>query len=304
MSQNPFAKLFLLTSLSLVFVSSVPAEEIPPRVAILGDSITFDGRWPTRVESALRGTNLFADAEIINFGLGSETVSGLSEPNHAGGRFPRPCLFERLDRILDAYKPTLVLACYGMNDGIYLPLDPARAKAYEDGILKLKSAVEKRGATIVFITPPLHNADKPSTDTQRYDAVLDHYAEWLVARRADGWNVIDIRPELKRDVAQAKEENPSFIYAKDGVHPDEQGHVFIATSVCRQLWPIWKLPGDPKVAAPEAMLILTQRNKLLKLAWLTHTKHIRPGVPAGLPLEEAKSQAAKLLTDYQKAIPK
>jgi hypothetical protein len=47
-------------------------------------------------------------------------------------------------------KPTLVLACYVMNDGIYLPLDPARAKAYEDGILKLKSAVEKRGANTVF----------------------------------------------------------------------------------------------------------------------------------------------------------
>jgi hypothetical protein len=49
---------------------------------------------------------------------------------------------------------------------------------------------------------------------------------------------------------------------------------------------------------------LTRRNKLLKLAWLTHTKHIRPGVPAGLPLEEAKSQATKLLADYQKAISK
>ncbi len=296
--------LLLLTSLTLAFVSSLRAEEATPRVAILGDSITFDGRWATRVESALRGSPRFADAEIVNFGLSSETVSGLSEPNHAGGKFPRPPLFERLDRILDAYKPTLLLACYGMNDGIYLPLDPARTQAYQDGILKLKSAVEKHGATIVFITPPLHNADKPSTDPQRYDAVLDHYAEWLVARRAEGWSVIDIRPDLRRDVAQAKQENPGFVYAQDGVHTGEQGQVFIATSVYRQLWPLWKLPGEPQVAAPEAMQILTQRSQLLKLAWLTHTKHTRPGVPAGLPLDEAKAQAAKLLTDYQKTTAK
>jgi lysophospholipase L1-like esterase len=300
--KNPFSKLLLLASLTLSFISSLRAEEAVPRVAILGDSITFDGRWATRVESTLRGTPRFADAEIVNFGLSSETVSGLSEPNHSGGKFPRPDLFERLDRILDAYQPTLVLACYGMNDGIYLPIDPARSKAYEDGIFKLKSAVEKHGATIVLITPPLHNADKPSTDPQRYDAVLDHYAERLVARRTEGWSVIDIRPDLKRDVAKAKQETPGFVYAKDGVHPDEQGHEFIATSICRQLWSMWKLPGDPKVAAPEALQILTKRNQLLKLAWLTHTKHTRPGVPAGLPLEEAKTQAAKLLAEYQKTI--
>ena len=272
-----------------------------PRVAILGDSITFDGRWATRVESALRSTPQFADAEIVNFGLGSETVSGLSEQGHAGGKFPRPCLFERLDRILDAYDPTLVLACYGMNDGIYQPLDPQRFKAFQDGVTRLKEAVEKRGGAIIFITPPLHNADKPSADPQRYDAALDAYAEWLAARRNDGWSVIDIRPDLKRDVAGAKLENPGFIYANDGVHPGDHGHAFIAASICRQLWPLWNLPGDPQIAGPEGRAILAQRANLLKLAWLTKTRHLRPGVPAGLPLDEAKSQAAKLLTDYRAA---
>jgi len=36
-----------------------------------------------------------AGFEILNLGLPSETVSGLSEPNHAGGAFPRPDLHER-----------------------------------------------------------------------------------------------------------------------------------------------------------------------------------------------------------------
>ncbi len=290
----------LVRSLSLLFIC-LGAHAATPRVAILGDSITYGGRWATRVESALRGTPQFADAEIVNFGLGSETVSGLSEPGHASGQFPRPCLHERLGRILEAYKPTLVLACYGMNDGIYQPLDSARTKAYQDGCLKLKEAVEKSGAAIVFITPPLHNADKPSTDPNRYDAVLDAYGQWLVSQHARGWNVIDIRPDLKREVAEAKQANPAFVYAADGVHPGNDGHDFIAASICKQLWPILKLPGSPQFAQGDALAILLKRNELLKLAWLTKTRHIRPGIPAGLPLDQAETQAAKLMDDYRNA---
>ena len=287
--------LFLLT---IPIVCGAPADSLP-RVAILGDSITHHGGWPTRVESAMRGTPRFADAEIVNFGLGSETLSGLSEPGHAGGSFPRPCLHERLGRILDEFRPTLVLACYGMNDGIYLPLDETRMKAWQDGALRLKSEGENRGARVVFITAPLYQADKPSNDPNRYDAVLDAQARWLVSRRADGWQVIDIRPDLELAVAAAKQENPAFVYAADGIHPGDQGHAFIAESVCKQLWQIEKLPGTPKFATSEPLEILKKRNDLLKLAWLTKTRHKRPGIPAGLPLDQANAEAAKLMEQYR-----
>ena len=273
-------------------------DAVPPRIAILGDSITYDGRWATLVESALRATPEFAKAEIVNFGLPSETVSGLSEEGHAGGAFPRPCLHERLDRILDAFEPDLVLACYGMNDGIYLPPDATRFKAYQDGILKLKSAVEARHARVIFITAPLHNADIPSQDPQRYDAVLDQQAAWLLARRADGWQVIDIRPDLKKDVAAAKLQHPDFLYSKDNVHPEEGGHRFIAEAICTQLWTILKITGTPQYTGAAAQTILGQRHEILKLAWLTKTRHKRPGIQAGLPMDEAKTQASKLLRHY------
>ena len=71
--------------------SLTSAGAAPERIAILGDSITYDGRWPTRVEAALLATPDFADAEIVDLGIGSETVSGLSEPNHArAGNFLAP----------------------------------------------------------------------------------------------------------------------------------------------------------------------------------------------------------------------
>jgi pimeloyl-ACP methyl ester carboxylesterase/lysophospholipase L1-like esterase len=272
------------------------------RVAFLGDSITYDGRWPALVESALRATPQFADADLVNFGLPSETVSGLSEEGHAGGQFPRPCLHERLERVLHAFEPTLVLACYGMNDGIYLPADQARLKAFQDGILKLKSAVEKQGARIIFITPPLYRADKPADDPNRYDTVLDGYADWLVSRRSAGWQVVDIRPPLKQAVAQAKAAHATFIYAGDGVHPGDDGHRFIAQAVCAGLWPLLNLSGSPHFAEGSALKILKHRQDLLRDAWLSKTRHLRPGLPAGLPLEQARDKAAPLLADYRAAI--
>ena len=148
------------TTLFLCLLSSATFAAQPARIAFLGDSITYDGRWPALVESALRATPQFADADIVNFGLPSETVSGLSEAGHADGAFPRPCLHERLDRVLAAFEPTLVLACYGMNDGIYLPPDQSRLEAFQKGLLRLKSAVERQGARIIFITPPLYKPAK------------------------------------------------------------------------------------------------------------------------------------------------
>lgn len=289
-----------LFSLVLTILSTLLLHAAPPRVAILGDSITYAGRWPTLVESALRGTPAFAEAEIVNFGLSSETVSGLSENGHAGGKFPRPDLHERLDRILNGFQPTHVLACYGMNDGIYLPLDETRQKAFQEGVQRLKTAVEKRGAKLVCITAPLHAGDRPSDDPKRYDAVLDAQAAWLLAQK--DWQVIDIRPDLRKSVVEAKQTNPAFVYAGDNVHPGPQGHDFIAASVTRQLWTLWALPGKPVMAEGAAFETLSKRSALLKHAWLTKTRHLRPGVPAGLPLEQAEAQAAQLLLDYQKPL--
>ena len=184
----------LLALLLLLLAPLCPAAE--SRIIFLGDSITYDGRWAARVEAALRSLPDYEDAEIINLGLGSETASGLSEPGHAGGKFPRPCIHERLGRILDKCPPTLVIACYGMNDSIYLPQDEARMQAYMDGMTRLKKKVEERAARIIFVTPPLNRPDQPPGDAHYYDKVLDAQAAWLVTNRALGWEIIDIRPDL------------------------------------------------------------------------------------------------------------
>ena len=91
------------------------------RVLFLGDSITYSGQYVELIEAYFVTRFPKRQIEFLNLGLPSETVSGLSEPGHAGGAFPRPDLHERLARVLEKTKPDVVIACYGMNDGIYLP---------------------------------------------------------------------------------------------------------------------------------------------------------------------------------------
>src|SRR6267154_2400842 len=91
------------------------------RVIFLGDSITYSGQYVDDLEMVLRNASSGAGFEFLDLGLPSETVSGLTEPGHANGSFPRPNLHDRLPRLLEVKRPDLVIACYGMNDGIYYP---------------------------------------------------------------------------------------------------------------------------------------------------------------------------------------
>jgi lysophospholipase L1-like esterase len=68
------------------------------RICVLGDSITYDGRWVSALSAWMEAKGL--TGELIAVGLPSETCSGLSEEGHAGGQFPRPDVHERLSRVL------------------------------------------------------------------------------------------------------------------------------------------------------------------------------------------------------------
>ena len=83
------------------------------RILFLGDSITYAGEYISWFDAWLVSQELANRAVVINAGLPSETVSGLSEAGHAGGQFPRPDLAERLTRVLNATQPDLVFAAMG-----------------------------------------------------------------------------------------------------------------------------------------------------------------------------------------------
>jgi len=278
---------------------AVPADTLlkAQRIAILGDSITHGGDWVAELIAWMERTG--TEAEVIDMGLPSETVSGLSEDGHAGGKFPRPDLFERLDRVLRVVRPDVVLACYGMNCGIYQPLDDARFAKFKAGIERLHDTAAKTGATIIHLTPPVYDKrpDKPGpAGDADYDAVLDAYSKWLVSKRVDGWLVIDVHGPMKEMLAAARAKDPAAVFAPDTVHPDAQGHWAICRAVLRGLGDDSLAAADRPAALEPFLPEVTQRMQLLRDAYLSAAGHLRPGMKAGLPIAEAEAKA-RLLTE-------
>lgn len=51
--------------------------------------------------------------------------------------------------------------------------------------------------------------------------------------------------------------------------------------------------------AKQLVTLITTRQNILRDAWLTATKHNRPGLPVGLPLKEAQVKADELMLEIK-----
>ncbi len=269
------------------------------RVVFLCDSITYSGAYVETIEAYFVTRFPEREVEFINVGLPSETVSGLSEDGHAGGQFPRPDLHERLDRVLAQLKPDQVVACYGMNDGIYLPFDEGRFAKYREGIQRLRDKCVAAGAKILHVTPPTF--DEVKGGHPGYGNTLDRYSDWLLTKRADGWDVVDLHGPMNRYLAEQRAKDPSFFLAGDGVHCGDVGHWIIARQILLHLGAnAVAVMEDPKAMLAqhpngEALLkLIQQRQRMMKDSWLTAIGHKRPGMSKGLPLADAQTKAAEL----------
>jgi lysophospholipase L1-like esterase len=304
-NMNTFLKIAVVCAVQL-FCVSVRADIFPTnvtRVVFLGDSITYGGFYVRDLIAYQRTHSPKRQIEFINIGLPSETTCGLSEPGHAGGKFPRPDLHERLARALSKTKPDLVLACYGMNDGIFLPLDPERFAAFQKGMSRFHETVEKSGAQIIHITPPIF--DETKGGHAGYAAVLDRYSEWLVGQRTHGWKIIDLHGPMKEKLVDERKTDSSFAFGRDGVHPDEVSHWLMAKIILKNLGAadIETYTNAAQLLSTSArqqqLLDLIQRQMVvLRDAWLTDIGHKRPLAP-GLPLPKAQAKAEELEKEIQ-----
>ena len=257
------------------------------KILFLGDSITYGGEYVVFFERWLRVNHPELNPEILNQGIPSETISGLSEPGHLRHGFPRPDLHERLERTLEALQPDLVIACYGINCAIYQPLDAERFTKYKQGIRLLKKKVEARGARIIFMTPPVY--DKPGPDFD-YDEVMAVYSKWLVGKRGEGWQVIALHAVMKEQLRKKREQNPRFKYSRDGVHPGAEGHELMAQQIIDFFATKPPLQDPHPNAYGRMMMFLRERMRVMRDAWLTEIGHKRP-MKKGKPLTEARKIA-------------
>jgi lysophospholipase L1-like esterase len=284
----------------------VPLENIH-RIVFLGDSITQAGDYVVDFECYLIAHGIHA--EVINLGLGSETATDLTEVENADHKqkygFGRPFVGERLDRALRATKPDLLIACYGMNDGGSLPTDDTGTKRYAAAITHLRDAALKAGAKcVVLCTPPVQDA-KGNKAMAFHDTNLTRYSDWLLSKRADGWDVVDFHGAMRKALADRRAKDPHFQFAGDGVHPGREGHWLIAGCIIHDFLG-GKLDGINsaehlfKSHGAEIRSLVHKRMSILFAAWMTKIGHKRPGVPGypgvttGMSIEEANAEAKKI----------
>ncbi len=216
-------KLFFTLILLFVIPTPLLAQPAPSvdtlanqKIVFLGDSITQSGAYITFADYHLQKLHPDKKFDVYPLGLSSETLAGLSEPNHANGAFPRPCLFERLGRLLDKLKPDVIVACYGINDGIYLPLDDQRFAAFKAGVHNLIDQSKAAGVKEIFLlTPPIYDIITKG-DEFNYDSVMTAYSDWEKTLDLPHVHVIDLHSAMRK--ARATRAHP---FSRDHVHPDD-----------------------------------------------------------------------------------
>lgn len=250
--------------LGVVIAGSAAAEdakaEQPAKTTILflGDSITRAGGYVRNIGAALNSQIPSNSWNVVNHGRNSETLSGLSELDHPG---PRPCVLARIDAELAETKPAWVVACYGINDGIYHPFSEKRLAAYQAGVEAFIKKVQGAGAKVILMTAPPYGftgplpegaddkakeavVEKASVEAeaevvkeparygykrpfQYYDFVMARYAKWLVTLngRKDVW-VVDLRETM---VPKVKES-----HGRDAIHPNGYGHALMAEAFMKR----------------------------------------------------------------------
>lgn len=259
------------------------------KTVFLGDSITQAGGYVTFASYYLEKLYPQKQFDIYGLGLSSETLSGLSEEGHAGGKFPRPCLFERLGRLLEKVKPDVVFACYGINDGIYQPLDDARFTAFKSGVTNLIGRCQSAGVKeIILITPPIFDATSKPGEFN-YDSVMTEYAAWETTLKIPGVRVADLHTAMRK-ARDARTE----VFSNDHVHPGDEGHLLMAKTALAAIG----------VQIPDEQLATIQVDPLFKQVdllrrhrsahWMQHIGYTREKTVAPQPLGDTESEAAKM----------
>ncbi|VTS04046.1 GDSL-type esterase/lipase family protein [Tuwongella immobilis] len=247
------AGLLLLSSPAMLRSQSPDKLPLPKSgtILFLGDSNTFAGGYVIALDAYLKTRFPDRDWTLINLGLPSETISGLSEEDHP---YPRPNVQDRIDAALTKTKPAMVCIAYGMNDGIYAPFDSMRLKQYQAGVATAIRKSRAVGASVMLLTPdpfdpiPVSARTQPITGKRfsyihpfhDYDSVLANYAQWLVTQRAENLPVADAHTTITRYLAMARKDDPKTVLSGDGIHPNATGHWLVAHSILTE----WNAPRE------------------------------------------------------------
>lgn len=256
------------------------------KILFLGDSITQIAQYVNYMDTYLYTYFREVKPVIINLGLSSETVSGLSEAHHP---FTRPCIEQRLHKTLELVKPDLVIACYGMNDGIYHPFSEERFAYYKKGILRLVEEVNKYESDIILLTPPPFDKEMVGADKlqgskaedygfmkpyENYNEVIKKYGEWLISKNL-GQGVVDIFTPVEEMIRINRKINLDYC-SGDGIHVNRMGHFVFTKVILKDLFNITLQRTPNYVEHPdecEIYQLIEEKNKLISHTLLAYIGH-------------------------------
>lgn len=209
------------------------------RVLFYGDSITEQRLYTTYVEHYVLTRYPERHITFINTGWGGDQVTRNEcvPCNGVGG-------LARIKRDVIDHHPTVVTLLFGMNDGRYYDFDEATMKVYTDGMTAIIQELKaKTKARLYVMTPTVYDGTRntPWSHTSRYNDVLDRYSEaarQLAAR--EQLPVIDLHTVTVEALNQAKKSDPAYTFLNDGVHPEADGQLVMATEILRA----WGAPAN------------------------------------------------------------
>ena len=205
-----------------------------------GDSITASADGYVKIlQQQMDQSRPDLALKFINYGKSSETVTGLTEKEHPG---PRPYLFDRLDEELDKIPIDVALFCYGINCGIYGPPSEKLFNSYTKGVQLFLGKMKERDIGVVLLTPPPLALDAvaavPTNAIDDY-GYLNPYPEYDKEVLQEFKQIIlDIDHTsvlAKIDIRGPLYENRKECYDNDPIHPNENGHRLIASTIIEKI---------------------------------------------------------------------
>ena len=193
-----------------VIVSLMSMSAMAKSIVVLGDSISagfgieVEQGWVALIQKKLQETN--SDYSINNASISGDTT--------AGG-------LARIDPLLTAHKPAILLLQLGANDGLR-GLSPVEMK---NNLAEIVRRAQKAGAKVILLGMKI-----PPNYGKRYvDLFYTVYPQ--LAKELD----IPLVPFLLEDVALNKD-----LMQSDGLHPNAKAQPILAGKIEPYLFPLLK----------------------------------------------------------------
>jgi lysophospholipase L1-like esterase len=194
-------------------------------LAICGDSITQQKIYTVFMEDYLLMCQPVEGLRIAQFGWGGEKTFGFSQ---------------RIQTDVLPFKPTVVMTCYGMNDGAYRAMDELISRDFQGSTQAAIDKLKADGVREIVIGSP------GCVDSKTFKRVPpDVYNQTLDGLRGMAQELAKKNGVVFADVhtpmidvmakAQAAYGNDYVFIGGDGIHPGPAGHLVMAYAFLKAL---------------------------------------------------------------------